>query len=106
MSRAILRSNELLTNVMQKSRFWQQHVQTELNERQRKVITRLLDSGPEGFEGGMTNRKYAGIAHVSRATAQRELADLVEKGVLRMNEGGGRSVSYSLCWEDFAGRVE
>jgi len=106
MSRAILRSNELLTNVMQKSRFWQHHVQTELNERQRKVITRLLDSGPDGFEGGMTNRKYAGIAHVSRATAQRELADLVEKGVLRMNEGGGRSVSYSLCWEDFPGRVE
>jgi Fic family protein len=106
MSRAILRSNELLTNVMQKSRFWQHHVQTELNERQRKVITRLLDSGPDGFEGGMTNRKYAGIAHVSRATAQRELADLVEKGVLRMNEGGGRSVSYSLCWEDFAERVE
>jgi Fic family protein len=102
MSRAILRSNELLTNVMQKSRFWQHHVQTELNDRQRKVITRLLDSGPDGFEGGMTNRKYAGIAHVSRATAQRELADLVEKGVLRMNEGGGRSVSYSLCWEDFA----
>ena len=106
MSRAILRSNELLTNVMQKSRFWQHHAQTELNERQRKVITRLLDSGPDGFEGGMTNRKYAGIAHVSRATAQRELADLVEKGVLRMNEGGGRSVSYSLCWEDFAERVE
>lgn len=106
MSRAILRSNELLSNVMQKSRFWQHHVQTELNERQRKVITRLLDSGPDGFEGGMTNRKYAGIAHVSRATAQRELADLVEKGVLRMNEGGGRSINYSLCWEDFAERVE
>jgi Fic family protein len=106
MSRAILRSKELLTNVMQKSRFWQRHVQTELNERQRKIITRLLDSGPDGFEGGMTNRKYAGIAHVSRATAQRELADLVEKDVLRMNEGSGRSVSYSLCWEDFAERVE
>lgn len=100
MSRAILRSNELLTNVMQKSRFWQHHVQTELNERQRKVITRLLDSGSHGFEGGMTDRKFASIAHVSRATAQEELADLVEKGVLRTNQGGGRSVSHSLCWED------
>jgi Fic family protein len=100
MSRAILRSNDLLTNVMQKSRFWHRHAQTELNDRQRKVLNRLLDAGPDGFEGGMTNRKYAGIAHVSRATAQRELADLIEKGVLRTNSGGGRSVSYSLCWEE------
>jgi Fic family protein len=99
-SRAILRSNDLLTNVMQKSRFWHRHAQTKLNERQRKVLNRLLDAGPDGFEGGMTNRKYAGIAHVSRATAQRELADLIEKGVLRTNAGGGRSVSYSLCWEE------
>jgi Fic family protein len=106
MSRAILRSNELLNNVMEKSRFWQRHAQTELNDRQKKVITKLLDAGPDGFEGGMTNRKYAGIAHISRATAQRELADLVEKGVLHTNPGGGRSVSYSLCWEDFTGRVE
>ncbi len=100
MSRAILRSNDLLTNVMQKSRFWHRHAQTELNDRQRKVLNRLLDAGPDGFEGGMTNRKYAGIAHVSRATAQRELADLIEKGVLRTNSGGGRSVSYCLCGEE------
>ena len=100
MSRAILRSNDLLTNVMKKSRFWHRHAQTELNDRQHKVLNRLLDAGPDGFTGGMTNRKYAGIAHVSRATAQRELADLIEKGVLRTNSGGGRSVSYSLYLED------
>jgi Fic family protein len=99
-SRAILHSNELLTNVMQKTRFWQHHTQTELNERQRKVITRLLDSGRDGFEGGMTDRKYASIAHVSLETALEELAGLVAKGVLRMNQGGGRSGSYSLCWEN------
>ena len=101
MSKAILHSNDLLTNVMQKSRFWQCHVQMEFNERQRKVINRLLDAGPGGFEGGMTNRKYASMAHVSRATAQRELANLVEKKVLRSNPGGGRSASYSLSWENF-----
>ena len=100
MSRAILRSNDLLTNVMEKSRFWHRHAQIELNDRQRKVLNRLLDAGADGFEGGMTNRKYAGIAHVSRATAQRELADLVDKGVLRTNSGGGRSVSYSLYWKE------
>ncbi|TYO96737.1 Fic family protein [Geothermobacter ehrlichii] len=100
MSRAILRSNELLTNVLVKARFWQRHVQTELNDRQRKVINRLLEAGPDGFVGGMTNRKYAGMTHVSRATAQRELADLVNKGILRQNQQRGRNVSYSLVWED------
>ncbi len=101
MSRAIQSSNDLLANVMQKSRFWQRHVQVEFSERQRKVVNRLLDAGPGGFEGGMTNRKYASMTHVSRATAQRELAALVEKDVLRSNSGGGRSASYSLCRENF-----
>ena len=80
MSRAILNSNRLLSNVMQKTRFWKRHAQTDLNYRQRKMLNRLLDAGPGGFEGGLTNRKYAGITHVSRATAQRELADLVKRG--------------------------
>jgi len=103
MSRAILRSNELLTNVLVKARFWQSHAQTELNDRQRKVINHLLEAGPDGFEGGMTNRKYIGMTHVSRATAQRELADLVKKGILRQNQQRGRNVSYSLVWEDLLG---
>ena len=100
MSRAILSSNRLLSNVMQKARFWKRHAQTDLNDRQRKAINRLLDAGPGGFEGGLTNRKYAGVTHVSRATAQRELADLVNKGILRPNPGGGRSVSYGLVWDE------
>jgi Fic family protein len=100
MSRAILRSNELLSNIMQKARFWKHHAQTELNDRQRKAINRLLEAGPGGFVGGMTNRKYGGMTHVSRATAQRELADLVGKGILRPNLGGGRSASYDLVWDD------
>lgn len=100
MSRAILRSNELLSNIMQKARFWKRYAQTQLNDRQRKAINRLLEAGPGGFEGGMTNRKYAGITHISRATAQRELADLVTKGILRPNPGKGRSASYDLVWDD------
>ena len=100
MPRAILRSNKLLSNVMQKAWFWKRHTQTDLNDRQRKAINRLLEAGPCGFEGGMTNRKYAGITHISRATAQRELADLVSKGILRRNPGGGRNASYDLVWDD------
>ena len=103
MSRSILSSNKLLSNVMLKARFWKHYAQTKLKERQSKVINRLLDVGPGGFEGGLTNRKYAGMTHVSRATAQRELADLVQKGILRPNPGGGRSTSYDLCWDEFSG---
>ena len=99
MSRAILSSNKLLSNIMLKAHFWKRHAQTDLNVRQRKAINRLLDAGPGGFEGGMTNRKYAGLTHVSRATAQRELADLVAKGILQPNPGGGRSASYDLVWD-------
>jgi Fic family protein len=101
-SNAIQHSSDLLASVMQKSRFWQDHAETNLNERQRKVINRLLETGPDGFEGGMTNRKYASMTHVSRATAQRELAALVERGILVANPGGGRSASYTLCLEKTA----
>lgn len=99
MSRAILRSSELLSKVMQKARFWKRYGQTDLTQRQCKVLNRLIESGPDGFSGGLTNRKYAGIAHTSRATAQRELADLVQKGILRKSPSGGRSASYLLRWE-------
>ncbi len=103
MSRAIIRSNELLSNVMQKTRFWKRYALTGLNDRQRKAINRLLEAGPCGFEGGITNRKYANMTHISRATAQRELADLVGKGILRPNPGGGRSASYDLVWDNIRG---
>jgi Fic family protein len=103
MAKALMHSSALLANVMQKARFRQHHAQTELNDRQRKVLNQLLEAGPSGFEGGMTNRKYAGMTHVSRATAQRELADLVTKGVLQANPAGGRSASYDLAWDRLAG---
>ena len=103
MSGAVLNSNRLLSSVMQKARFWKRHAQTDLNNRQRKALNRLLDAGPDGFEGGLSNRKYAGMTHVSRATAQRELADLVKKGILRKNPAGGRSASYGLVRDETHG---
>jgi Fic family protein len=106
MSRAILDSGKLLSNVMLKARFWQHYAQTGLKERQSKIINRLLEAGPGGFEGGLTNRKYAAMGHVSKATAQRELADLMQKDILRLNPSRGRSTSYDLYWEKFAGSAE
>jgi Fic family protein len=81
--------------VVGKARYWVRHAPLALNERQKKALNVLLDAGPEGFVGGMTNRKYAGLTHTSPATAQRDLADLVEKGCLVLT-GAGRSVRYEL----------
>ena len=99
MNRAILNSSFLLKKIMVKGQFWRVFAQTKLNERQTKVITRLLDAGPDGFEGGLKNKNYMGMAHTSRATAQREMADLMQKGILIKLPGGGRSTSYDLDWE-------
>jgi len=96
--RAIQRSDKIIGNVLAKAEFWQQHAQTGLNERQKKVLNRLLDVGPGGFEGGLTTRKYVSIAKVSRATAFREISDLLEKKILRQLSGKGRSVHYDLIW--------
>lgn len=92
---AIRSSKGTVAKVLTKARFWMRHAQTELNERQRKALNRMLEAGPEGFDGGMTNRKYANLTRASPATAQRDLADLVAKGYL-VASGRGRSVRYQL----------
>ena len=81
---------------LHKARFWVRHAQAALSERQRKALNALLDAGPDGFVGGMTNKKYAHLTHVSPATAQRDLADLAERGILQ-TQGAGRSVRYQLA---------
>lgn len=94
-ARAIEKSEDIMNGVFAKSQFWQQHAQAPLSERQKKVINRLLDVGAEGFEGGLTTQKYASITHCSRATAFRELDQLLELGMVR-RVGQGRSARYEL----------
>lgn len=96
--RAVGRSEMLISRILVKAEFWQRHRQTIMNERQCKVINRLLDAGKGGFEGGLTTRKYVSIGKVSRATAYREISDLVSKNVLQQNSGKGRNISYDLVW--------
>ena len=96
--RAVGKAEKLISNVLAKADFWHRHHQTEINERQRKVMNRLLDAGKGGFQGGLTTRKYVSMAKVSRATAFREISELLEKGILRQNPAKGRSVSYDLNW--------
>ena len=84
--------------VLLKTRFWRRHAQTILSDRQIEVINRLLDAGPNGFEGGLNARKYRGLTSVSKATATRDLGDLLEKGVLCQLSGCGRSSGYAIDW--------
>lgn len=92
---AVRSSEQTIRRVLDKTRFWMTHAQRTLNERQRKALNALLDAGPDGFVGGMSNRKYAHLTKTSPATAQRDLAELVTLGCLTLT-GAGRSVRYEL----------
>jgi Fic family protein len=90
--RAIEGSHGTLGAVLEKARFWERFAQQPLNARQVKVLNGLLD----GFEGKLTTSKWAKLTKCSQDTAYRDILDLVERGALRKEPGGGRSTSYSL----------
>ena len=92
LDRAFDRSSDILANVLAKSRFWQTHAEISFNDRQRDMINRLL----EGFEGKLTNAKWAKMEKCSSDTALRDIDDLLKQGVLARDAAGGRSTSYSL----------
>ena len=92
LTRAIERAQSALSGVIDKARYWEKLRDVPLNQRQRAMITRLL----EGFEGKLTTSKWAALTKSSNDTALRDIQQLVERGVLVRNEAGGRSTSYSL----------
>ncbi len=94
-ARAIKHSDDMLNGVFSKAEFWRTHAQDKLTDRQKKVVNRLLDAGPDGFEGGMTTQKFASMTHCSRVTAYRELDRLHANGILE-RIGQGRAVRYEL----------
>ncbi len=95
---AVEHSQDIIADVFARVDFWNQHAQTGLNQRQKKVLSRILEAGQGNFTGGLTTRKYVSIAKVSRATAFREISDMLDKKVLRQLSGKGRSVHYDLVW--------
>lgn len=98
-ARAITTSEGVIGKALFIAKFWQQHGKTELNQRQIKVLQKMLEAEPQGFEGGINNRKYVSITSTSSESAKRDLADLEIKGILKRNLGKGRSTSYSLFKE-------
>lgn len=86
-------ASKTIDDTLAKARFWMDHSNKDLNERQRKAMNLLLDAGPNGFEGGMSTKKYESITGTSRASASRELIDLEALGLLA-RAGAGRSTRY------------
>lgn len=85
-----------IDRVLAKARFWQLHREQSLSPEQIKVLNRLLDGGERGFKDGINAAQYQVVAKVSKATATRHLADLLEKGCLRRLPGAGRSTRYEI----------
>ena len=96
LDRALTRAEETLAAVTAKARIWEFVNRQPINDRQRLIINRLLD----GFEGKLTTSKYAKIAKCSADTALRDIRELLDRGVLVQNPGGGRSTSYRIARAD------
>ncbi|MCW5602829.1 Fic family protein, partial [Nitrosomonas sp.] len=92
LDRAINSTEETLGSVLHKARFWQHYKNAPFNDRQRLMLSKLLD----GFEGKLTSSKWAKIAKCSQDTALRDILGLIERDILIKDVGGGRSTSYSL----------
>ena len=88
---AIENSGELLKSVLQKAEFWQRHRNTPLNERQIKVLNRVLDD----FKGNLTTTKWAKMTNSSQDTATRDIQDLINKGILTKH-GEARATHYLI----------
>ena len=89
---AIAHAENTLAAVLSKAEFWERFAQVPMNDRQIKVLNRILD----GFEGKLTSSKWAKLAKCSQDTAYRDILTLINLGALVKDKGGGRSTSYSL----------
>jgi Fic family protein len=91
-------SIENIEQVVQKTKFHDKIRHIKLNDKQRKVINRLLDMGEGNFEGGLTNKKYRALTKTDAVTASRHLKDLLNKSIIKEIEGyGGRNTRYELA---------
>ncbi|MFA5619578.1 MAG: Fic family protein [Weeksellaceae bacterium] len=90
--KAILSSNFIIDKVVKKHQFWMKNAGLIQNERQRKVLNKVIDN----FEGNLTTSKWAKMTKTSQDTALRDIMDLVDKGILVKANSGGRSTHYEL----------
>ncbi len=83
--------------ITEKTKFWDRAREFTLNERQLKVINKVLDIGIEHFEGGLSTKKYASMTNTSIPTAKRDITQLIAYGLIHQVEGSaGRNTRYDL----------
>lgn len=80
--------------LVSKTKFYDQY-RDRMNERQARVIARMFREGLDGFAGGLSAANYITIAATSRATATRDLQELVAMGAL-IQSGSLKSTRYHL----------
>jgi Fic family protein len=95
LGRALDRAQATHAGVLARARFWRTHPDLAVNDRQRRIIDRLLD-GDDAIAGQLTTSTWATLAACSHDTALRDILPLVERGVLARSASGGRSTSYML----------
>jgi len=89
---AMLSTENTTQKILRKAEFWKLHEHTPINERQRLILNKLFDD----FEGKLQTSKWAKIVKTSTDTALRDIKDLVEKGILKRTDEGGRNANYEL----------
>jgi Fic family protein len=92
LDRALDQADLTLSSVLARATFWQTHASSSFNDRQRLMLNKLL----EGIDGLLTTSKWAKMMKTSQDSAQRDIQDLVDKGILIRGESGGRSTNYRL----------
>jgi Fic family protein len=95
--KALLDAQTSLQYIVDKTKFWDRHKESQLNARQTKVLNKILDMGSGNFLGGLSKKKYTIIADTSTATASRDIAELLKKSCIRQVEGTtGKNTRYEI----------
>lgn len=92
LERALDTTHNTLQGILKKASFWDEHAATSLNDRQIKILNLLFD----GFEGKLTSSKWAKLCQCSQDTANRDINDLIDRGILIKAPEGGRSTNYLI----------
>ena len=95
-SLAQVNAGENIAFVLGKAQFWDTHRNTPMNDRQKKLIKKMLDAGKDGYVTGINAKKYQNMTRCSRATATRDLTDLHKKRILAKLPGSGRNTRYEI----------
>lgn len=95
---ALVDTKDKLTYILDKTKFWDKHKQSNLNARETKVLNKILDIGVDNFKGDLSKKKYITIADTTSATASRDIKELLDLGCIKQVEGTiGKNTRYRVC---------